>query len=174
MLLALQLRAVRKRFCAGFGACVASADVLRGVDLEVAAGESVAVVGPAAAGKSTLILCAAGLLKPESGAIEWFGDSSRAAAARRVQYHCTPADLIGGAPRSEPQIHLIDLHAPIEASHSIVLWIDERCARGDSVVLVAHDERFARHAAARVLTLCGGILKSPRPMRARVAERMTG
>jgi ABC-type polar amino acid transport system ATPase subunit len=65
------------------------------------------------------------------------------------------------------------LHVPIETSRTIVPWIDERCSRGDSVVVVARDERFARHVAARVLTLSGGMLRSLRPLRARVAEHLS-
>ena len=172
MCLALELRAIRKRFSVGAGACLASAEVLRGVDLDVAAGESVAVLGPSASGKSTLMLCAAGLLRPESGELKWFGDSSRAVAAHRVRYYCSPADLVTMDRGTDAQLHLVDFHAPIETNVSIASWIDDRCGRGDSVILVAHDERFARHAADRVLALEGGVLRPTRSVRARVAERM--
>ena len=93
-------------FSVGAGACLASAEVLRGVDLELPAGESVAVLGPSASGKSTLMLCAAGLLKPESGELKWFGDSSRAAAAHRVRYYCSPADLLAMDRGIDAQLHL--------------------------------------------------------------------
>ncbi|HMT05025.1 MAG: ATP-binding cassette domain-containing protein [Solirubrobacterales bacterium] len=45
-------------------------DVLRGVDLELRAGEKVALMGRNGAGKSTLMKTAAGLLEPVSGKIE--------------------------------------------------------------------------------------------------------
>jgi iron complex transport system ATP-binding protein len=48
------------------------APILRGVDLEVAAGEWLAVIGPNGAGKSTLLRAVGGLL-PASGAISLFG-----------------------------------------------------------------------------------------------------
>jgi ABC-type multidrug transport system ATPase subunit len=144
--------------------------VLRGIDLEVNVGESVAVVGEPGAGKSTLLLCAAGLLKPESGELRWFGESMFSLAADRVRYHCTLAHLVALKGHVGHQLHVIDLCTPIEANRAMLSWIDERCSSGDSVVFASHDEQFAQHAASRVLTLNGGVLRSSRPMRARVAE----
>ena len=170
MPLALELRSLRKRFSVGAGACLASAEVLRGVDLEVGAGESVAVVGASGAGKSTLLLCAAGLLKPESGELKWFGDTSRGLAGHRVHYYCSLHQLLGAVPNAEPQLHLLDFHAPLDPSSTIAPWIEDQCVQGDSVIVVARDEPFARRVATRVLTLSGGVLRSTYAAHARVAE----
>jgi ABC-type transport system involved in cytochrome c biogenesis ATPase subunit len=62
-----------KRFEAGFGACRAAAEVLRGVSLVVRAGEVLAVQGARGAGKTTLLRCLAGLLRPDGGGISWLG-----------------------------------------------------------------------------------------------------
>lgn len=43
--------------------------VLHGVDLALAAGETLAIVGPNGAGKTTLLRCLAGLMKPSAGTI---------------------------------------------------------------------------------------------------------
>ena len=48
-------------------------EVLHGIDLEVGAGEVVAVLGPNGAGKSTLLRTIAGLLKVRGGSISWDG-----------------------------------------------------------------------------------------------------
>jgi putative ABC transport system ATP-binding protein len=49
-------------------------EILRGVDLTVAAGERVAVVGPSGSGKSSLIAVAAGLERPTAGTVRLFGE----------------------------------------------------------------------------------------------------
>ncbi|GGJ41148.1 ABC transporter ATP-binding protein [Streptomyces brasiliensis] len=47
--------------------------VVRGLDIEVRAGEIVALLGPNGAGKSTTLLTLAGELRPLGGEISWFG-----------------------------------------------------------------------------------------------------
>ncbi len=53
----------------GFGGAGERVDVLRGVDLEAAAGETVALTGESGSGKSTLLHLVAGLDEPDRGEV---------------------------------------------------------------------------------------------------------
>jgi ABC-2 type transport system ATP-binding protein len=71
--LAVELRGVERRF----GEVVA----LRGVDLELSSGATVALLGPNGAGKSTTISIMLGLLEPSTGEARTLGMSPREAVA---------------------------------------------------------------------------------------------
>jgi predicted ABC-type transport system involved in lysophospholipase L1 biosynthesis ATPase subunit len=58
--------------------------VLRGVDLDVAAGESVSVRGESGSGKSTLLNLLSGLDSPDAGTLGWAG--APASADRRAKF----------------------------------------------------------------------------------------
>lgn len=73
----LSMRGVWKSYQAGVRGCSATVSVLRGVQLDVQAGEIVGIVGAPSAGKTTLLMCAAGLLRPDEGSIAWFGGAPR-------------------------------------------------------------------------------------------------
>ncbi len=75
---ALSVRAVAKSF--------GSVPVLRGVDLDVAAGSVTAVLGPSGCGKTTLLRLIAGFQRPDAGTIELAG---RRVSGARVH---TPAE----------------------------------------------------------------------------------
>ncbi|MGE0717271.1 MAG: ABC transporter ATP-binding protein [Alphaproteobacteria bacterium] len=62
----IRVRGLRKRF----GPKV----VLDGVDLDVAAGESLVVIGGSGTGKSVMIKCIIGLIRPDAGSIEIDGE----------------------------------------------------------------------------------------------------
>jgi phospholipid/cholesterol/gamma-HCH transport system ATP-binding protein len=73
----IRLRDVHKRF--------GEKIVLDGIDLDVAAGESVVVIGGSGSGKSVLIKCIQGILHPESGSISVDDDEVVDASARTLE-----------------------------------------------------------------------------------------
>jgi phospholipid/cholesterol/gamma-HCH transport system ATP-binding protein len=64
----ISLRGVTKAFGAK--------QVLRGVDLDVATGESMVVIGGSGSGKSVLLKCIIGLMRPDSGSIKIDGEET--------------------------------------------------------------------------------------------------
>lgn len=65
---------------AGYGKTAA----LHGVDMEIGAGEVVALIGANGAGKSTVLRAISGLIKPSSGRITWNGAAIGSMAADRI------------------------------------------------------------------------------------------
>ena len=82
---ALMTRALRREYRIGRGTVTA----LGGLDIEISAGEFVAIVGPSGCGKSTLLNLLGGLDQPTSGSVEVDGvdlaghDEAWLAALRR-------------------------------------------------------------------------------------------
>ena len=73
-----------------YGTAGREVTALRGVDLEVSPGETVALLGPSGAGKSTLLWLFAGFLRPTAGIVEVGGRKlsdlrPRAAASMRLR-----------------------------------------------------------------------------------------
>ena len=65
-------------------------DVLKGLDLEIGAGESVVVIGCSGVGKSVMLKCLLGLLRPDAGSVTIDGEelsgnrTAREGAMRRI------------------------------------------------------------------------------------------
>ncbi len=83
---ALSMIGVAKSFAAGIPGCLGRVSVLRSVSLEVHAGETVVLTGGAGAGKTTTLLCAAGLLRADAGLILWNGVPSASLGQRSTAF----------------------------------------------------------------------------------------
>ncbi|MFD7784953.1 ABC transporter ATP-binding protein [Streptomyces nojiriensis] len=68
----------------GLGWSASGTPVVRGVDLDIAPGETVGLLGPNGSGKSSLLRCLAGLRVPDAGAVRYDGRSIRDWSARRI------------------------------------------------------------------------------------------
>lgn len=92
----LTMCGVWKSYDAGVRGCSATVSVLRDVGLEVAAGELVGIVAAPASGKTTLLMCAGGMLRPDRGTVSWFG------AAQRHDHSARPEGIAFAGDRPFP------------------------------------------------------------------------
>jgi len=72
----LAIRALGRRF--------GEHEILRGFDLTVSAGDRVALLGPNGSGKTTMLRCVAGTLKPTNGSVLICGHRAGSVEARRM------------------------------------------------------------------------------------------
>jgi len=70
----LRARGISRSFARGLARQHGGRCAIEGVDLEIASGDFVGIVGQEGAGKTTLLQCLAGLLKRDAGTVEWFGE----------------------------------------------------------------------------------------------------
>lgn len=82
---------------------------LRGIDLDIAEGEVVAIMGPSGSGKSTLLHCLAGVLVPDSGAVTLSGrEISRLGEAERSRLRLTAFGFVFQFGQLLPELDAVD------------------------------------------------------------------
>lgn len=68
--------------CEGLGVRLGGVDILRGLTLSVFEGDFIGIVGPNGGGKTTLLRCILGLLRPTEGSVRVFGAAPGASPGR--------------------------------------------------------------------------------------------
>jgi len=171
---ALSISALTKSFRAGADSCFARVTVLRDLNCVLWPGEIVALEGAPGIGKSTLLRCAAGVLRPDSGSIVW--GRSRAPARGRVAYvesRIASRESANGripdgalytslerAVARSPALILVDDLAAIGAlERRLALQLLRACAAaGAAVLMAANEETVSEQTVTRVVTLTHGEL----------------
>jgi energy-coupling factor transporter ATP-binding protein EcfA2 len=141
---ALVVTGLTKRYAAGAGRCLVSVGALDDVAIRVALGEAVAIVGPPCSGKSTLLRCAAGLLRPDEGAVRWRAPNVTPRPGRRPLLRPRYLDLAVvrherdvPVPGASLPILLVDSCDRRPPSGPDAAWrlVAAACGVGDSIVL---------------------------------------
>jgi heme exporter protein A len=100
--------------------------VLDAVDLEIAAGESVAITGANGAGKTTLLGCLASVLRPDGGEVYWFGHRAGrdVALRRRIGVVAHESGLYSHLTLRENLIFAARMGGMKDARHRADQWLD--------------------------------------------------
>lgn len=160
---ALVVNGLTKTFRSGPRGRTIAVHALRGVTVEIEAGEIVGLVGPARAGKSTFLLCAAGLLRGEAGTVNWFGE--------QITRHRLPIGL-AYVPQRAGYYSFLSVREALEYYATLHdLGADDRASQVEnalrSVSLHLHATRRVSHLSASLLQRLGlaqALVGSPRAL----------
>jgi iron complex transport system ATP-binding protein len=139
----------------GVGVTIDGAEILRGADLELAAGELVAIVGPNGAGKSTLVRAVSGLQRPSAGEVAWSGRDLRRLRGREL------AKLRAFVPQRMPVPAGVSVREAVTIGRSALLRPLGRMTKADHAGIDGALERAGASAFAEraLATLSGGELQ---------------
>lgn len=147
-------------------------EVLRGINLDLGAAESVALTGESGSGKSTLLHLVAGLDRPDSGEIEIGGqDISKLNDRERAAYRRTEVGLVFQQFNLVPSLDVaanIAFHAKLAGRHDLA-WENKLVERlGIGPLLTRYPEQLStgqqqRVAIGRTLAARPGLVLADEP-----------
>jgi iron complex transport system ATP-binding protein len=139
----------------GVGVTIDGVEILRGADLDLEAGELVAIVGPNGAGKSTLVRAVSGLHRPNAGTVSWSGRDLTKMRGREL------AKVRAFVPQRMPVPAGVSVREAVTIGRSALLRPLGRMTGADHAGIDAALERAGvTHFADRALTtLSGGELQ---------------
>lgn len=164
--------ALDKSFRAGTSTCFGRVRVLRRLELALWPGEMVALAGTRGSGKTTVLRCAAGLLRPDAGGIHWFGartvprddvafvSVSTAGAALDPPPHGTlHARLAAAIERGARLLLVDDLDVVGALERRLILHLLREQRSRDTAALLASSLDIEGHScASRVVALADGAI----------------
>jgi ABC-type glutathione transport system ATPase component len=169
----LSVRSLSKIYRVGLRGCTASARALDDVHLDVRRSEVVAVVGPANAGKTTLLRCAAGLLSPDDGTIERGHLADVRPMTRFVESPIELARLHFANDRWDLAIvdNVDAVRGDVGCAFALLAAARQARKSGAAVLLAARDAQVVAHIADRILVLeRGRVIATKVPATASVAR----
>src|SRR3954468_6015162 len=148
MELALSVRGLVKVFRSGERGNLTTMPALRDVAFDISRGEIVGIVGRPGAGKSSLLLCLAGLLRGDGGSISWFGE--------QITNHHIPAGLTY-VPKSAGYYSFLTVREALE--YYATLHDLSTRNRTEHVEAALREVALQPHSARRLSTLSSGFLQ---------------
>jgi len=147
---AIHIQGLRKRYGEGDTAV----DALKGVDMTVAAGEVVGLVGPSGSGKSTLLKCLGAVIEPTGGRMELSGETIYNEGWKAPDLRALRRDRIGFVFQAPYLIPFLDVTDNV-ALLPMLAGMNNAAARRRAVELLEALD-VAHRARAQVSQLSGG------------------
>ena len=165
-MLALSIAALDKGFRAGTSSCCGRVRVLRDLELAIWPGEIVALEGGRGSGKTTVLQCAAGLLRPDAGTIRWFdastaprGGVAYVSAMGAYAHGALHARLSGAIARGARLLLVDDLDAVGTLERRLIAHLMGEYGSREGAALVASSPDIQDASlVSRVVTLVDGAI----------------
>src|ERR671921_457637 len=144
-------------------------EVLKGVNLEVNAGETITIIGPSGSGKTTLLRCINYLERPTSGHVyiedrligeTWDGKQFRGVGDRELAKERTEMGMVFQRFNLWPHLSALD-----NVTLGPIRVLKKSTQEARTMLVVTHEMRFAQDAADRVIFMDDVVIVEEGPPR---------